>query len=102
MIATAITMTVIRRLGPGAVLVSLSQWQGRRLKVADYWVEAVPHDFGARAYKLTKAQPDDREPFYYVLIHDDDEAVCECRGHLAHGHCRHVDCILQLREQGEI
>jgi hypothetical protein len=68
--------------------------------VDDYWLSRIPADFGQGFY-LEKVGPEAEESRYHVLLAEEG-ASCECRGYLAHDHCRHVEALLSLRAAGEL
>jgi hypothetical protein len=70
-----------------------------------YWLEVLPTDFeDTLAVRLTKApscrKPD--EPDAYDVAIGPDTASCECKGHLRHGHCKHLDSVRVLRDTGRL
>jgi hypothetical protein len=69
-------------------------------KFDDYCVKPIASDFGA-AYHVEKMfNPDDT--VYHVNLSDDGAMTCDCRGHLAHGHCKHGEALLALRQAGKL
>ena len=73
-----------------------------------YMLERVPVDFGA-AFALTKLVPVEIEPGAHEQRHAEtyhvhfDKALgdsCDCKGFVAHRHCKHRDALAELRSQG--
>jgi hypothetical protein len=67
---------------------------------AHYVVSPLPADFG-QAFEVEKFLPNER-PTYKVLLADDGRHVCECKGYLARGTCRHIAGLLALRQSGQL
>ena len=68
----------------------------------DYEVTPISSAFG-RAFRVTKVFP--RDPMDWVTYHvclDGARSSCECKGHAAHGHCKHVDGLAALVERGKL
>src|SRR5262249_35891189 len=71
----------------------------------DYILEQfdVPPEVDGEGFRLIKCcpVPDGEEQSYNVLLthrgHD-----CDCKGFAAHGRCKHVDSLLDLRREGTI
>jgi hypothetical protein len=57
-----------------------------------YSVRPIPSDWGT-AYQMAKL-PEDSEPYQVCLAGAD--SICTCKGHLRHGHCRHVEGLTAL------
>jgi hypothetical protein len=70
-----------------------------------YQLDSVPtaDDFQGQAYKLTKSAVvmDEYEPIYHVLLSRQGHS-CECKGFLAHDHCKHIAGLLALQEAGKL
>ncbi len=65
-------------------------------KAQDYFLTPLPSDFG-RGFRLVKVGID--VPFgecEYAVNVNGTESSCECKGHLRHGHCKHVDSLAAL------
>src|SRR5262245_10416984 len=62
-----------------------------------YWIDAAPSDWGA-AFRVQKFGTGET---YHVCL-DADGGKCHCRGFEAHGHCRHVSGLMDLRGRGEL
>lgn len=43
-----------------------------------------------------KGTDKDRESYVLTCTRNGNEAKCDCRGHVRHGHCRHSDCLETL------
>jgi hypothetical protein len=69
-------------------------------EVCCYFIEPVPSDFG-RAFSVTKLEAADEVPVYHVLL-DGRRSSCDCLGHQRHGHCKHLDALCMLVEQGQL
>lgn len=75
-----------------------------------YHVERVECDFGAAAFRLEKyaaQQVEGEENVYHVLLDlapegDHPSHSCECKGFLAHGHCKHLESLLALHRAGRL
>lgn len=63
-------------------------------------------------YQLAR-NPNDRDAWHCLkLVHSDEAPVgydvhlrdktCDCKGGTAHGHCRHLEALLALREQSKL
>jgi hypothetical protein len=81
----------------------LTVTQGANTKdIATYRVVEFPTSIPGRAFRLVKvAGGSDREADHYdVLIDPHGHDICECRGFLRHGHCKHVDSIRALLAVG--
>jgi hypothetical protein len=94
------------------LLVILSNYSVRKAQYRDrdvYHVEEFPAPEG-RAFLLHRTEeaiesnPDrtERTERYGVLIANGQDHICECRGHLAHGRCKHVDSLRALLAGGHI
>ncbi len=73
-----------------------------------YMLERVAVDFGA-AYALTKLAlvevatgVFEQRPEYTYHVHFDKALgdSCDCKGFVAHRHCKHRDALAELRTQG--
>jgi hypothetical protein len=73
-----------------------------------YLLQRIPVDFGA-AYSLTKLvmveiEPGvhEQRPDYSYHVHFDAALgySCDCKGFVAHRHCKHRDALAELRSQG--
>jgi hypothetical protein len=73
-----------------------------------YLLERIPADFGA-AFALTKLvmveiEPGvhEQRPDYTYHVHFDAALgdSCDCKGFVAHRHCKHRDAMAELRRQG--
>lgn len=63
-------------------------------KVSDvYFVREVPTDFPGRAFRVEKFGMDAGESYD---CHIGPAPTCECKGHVYHGHCRHVEALTAL------
>jgi hypothetical protein len=66
--------------------------------VTDYILLAVPSDFG-RGFLLTKILGE--HDAYHVNLNG-SESLCDCKGHEAHGHCKHVEGLAALVAAGRL
>jgi len=83
--------------GGGRVL-TLHIRTGRKVEFFDYYLKPIPCQDGA-AYEVSKLQGDGET--YHVRIATDGN-TCECKGFLAHGHCKHLASLVALRAAGRI
>jgi hypothetical protein len=68
-------------------------------KKTDYYsVRPIPSDWGT-AYQMAKL-PEENEPYSVCLAGAD--STCDCKGHLRHGHCRHVEGLTALANAGRL
>jgi hypothetical protein len=63
--------------------------------VTRYQLSYVPSDFGD-GFRFAKQGGDGA--VYHVHISDQWGRTCECLGYLLHGHCKHIDLTVRLRE----
>jgi hypothetical protein len=87
-------------------LLAITVGKGR----TSYLLERVPADFGA-AYALTKlalveVEPGvfEQRPDYTYHVHFDATLgdSCDCKGFVAHRHCKHRDALAELARRGLI
>jgi hypothetical protein len=64
-----------------------------------YHLLPVASDRG-RAFALAKVAGGGR-PGYHVNLAADGP-TCDCKGHLAHGRCKHVEALLALQARGQL
>jgi hypothetical protein len=76
---------------PGVVRISVGG------KSQDYFLCPLAADFGA-AYLLEKIGG---EEAYHVNLNG-EQSSCECKGFLAHGHCKHRDGLAALAAAGRL
>jgi hypothetical protein len=76
---------------------------GHKATTDNYFILPVPSDWGL-AYEVTKLVPGKGgEARYHVNLGGEGEpASCECKGFLAHGHCRHIEGLTALRQAGRL
>jgi len=80
----------------------LSVLQGKRSFL--YWLSLEPSDWGT-AFRLEKfrfQEGGDREETEYHVLLSADGNHCTCKGHVAHGHCKHVRAVLELQATGQL
>jgi hypothetical protein len=63
-------------------------------KATDYLVEPIGSDFGD-GFRLTKL--DGWGDVYHVNLSNEGH-ICDCKGHLKHGHCKHPAALAALRQ----
>jgi|SRR5579883_779416 len=76
-----------------------------RTQVASYRLTEFGHvPFPARGFRLAKLAggTDPDAGCYDVLVDPAGGNTCECRGWLRHGHCCHVDAVLDLVATGAL
>jgi hypothetical protein len=59
----------------------------------------IPCEIGGRGFAVHRLGIGN---VYHVRIGLPEECSCECMGFLRHGHCRHIEALRALSEQGEI
>lgn len=92
--------TTLWKLDDGRFTVRLREGV-RRLKDTHYHLEAIASDFG-KAFQMTKFHSCGGDGAAYGVCIQDGADLCECRGFLAHGHCRHIDSLRDLIGRGEL
>ena len=91
------------------LLVILSNYSPRKYRYRNrdvYHVEEIPAP-GGRAFLLHRTEDavtsdPDHEERYGVFITNAQDTTCECKGHAAHGRCKHVDALAALLAAGHI
>lgn len=81
----------------GRLILSITEGV-RKLKSTRYELTALPSDFG-RAFRVQKFIMDGGDGTSYDVLLGES---CECRGHLKHGHCRHLESLAELAGRGEL
>ncbi len=69
-----------------------------------FFVDRLASEVGGAAFRLTKFEQHQRgedDAVYNVLL-DGERSSCECKGHLRHGHCRHVEALTALKAAGKL
>ena len=76
---------------------------GGRADVYQLVVLASDFSDAVASFRLFKQtiEPGDEEATYDVLF-TKDAASCDCRGHTAHHHCKHVDSLAALIQRGKL
>jgi hypothetical protein len=64
-----------------------------------YTVRELPCEIGGRGFAVHKTG---LGALYHVRIGGPEDCSCECKGFLAHGHCRHVLGLLALAREGKL
>ncbi len=67
-------------------------------KSDDYILTTIPADFG-RGFKLVKLLGEHEG--YHVNVNG-PASLCDCKGHGAHGHCKHADGLAALVAAGRL
>jgi hypothetical protein len=80
---------------------SLILWLTVSKTTTAYRMVPLSSDFG-RAVRLEKADQGDGQPEAYDVLLDGQRSSCECRGHLRHGHCKHLDGIRAVIAGGQL
>jgi hypothetical protein len=62
-----------------------------------YAYREIPCEIGGRGFVLLRL---DRDEVYHVRIGETEDCSCECRGFLAHSHCKHIEGLLELESEG--
>jgi hypothetical protein len=78
---------------PGLVEITVGK------ETVTYWLLPAPSDFG-RAFTLDKFAADGGER--YAVNLNGRESLCECKGFLGHGHCKHVEGLQALVSRGKL
>jgi hypothetical protein len=94
---------VFRNPGHGYGVLRVQEAVGRKVVVDDYFILPLPSDFGV-AFEVTKLVPGKGADTRYAvnLGGEGEPATCECKGFLAHGHCRHLEGLAALRAAGRL
>src|SRR5262249_11567121 len=69
-----------------------------------FFVDRIASEVGGAGFRLTKFQQHQRgddDAVYNVLLAG-TRSTCECKGHVRHGHCRHVESLTALRAAGKL
>ena len=77
--------------GPHVGFLTLHDGRG---KTCEYKVETFPADegYGVCLMKLSPGS-DKTETHYCLKVARAGEVGCECKGFVAHGHCKHADAV---------
>jgi len=93
--------------GTGIVAIKL-QHSATRVELDRYFiapVKSAPGGEGFRLERIDEAEDGSRQvgEVYHVLVGGDvEQGCCDCRGHEAHGHCKHHDACRLLVESGRM
>ena len=70
-------------------------------ETTSYVVEQFPSDtgFGIALLKLSRGS-DATESHYCLDVRRDGKVECECKGYVAHGHCKHADAVAACLANG--
>jgi hypothetical protein len=85
--------------GSGTAVIEITLRQGRKEQVADYFVRRIGSDWGD-GYLVEKIGGTAEEHYHTHL--SDEGHTCDCKWHLAHGHCKHTAALVALRTYGLI
>jgi hypothetical protein len=66
---------------------------------AFYALHEVPCEIGGRGFAVHRLGLGE---LYHVRVGAPEDCSCECKGFLAHGHCRHVLGLLALIREGKL
>jgi hypothetical protein len=80
---------------PGIVTIQVGK------EVNDYFLLPVPSDFG-RAFRLEKFTGELAETYHVNIDIVDGKNLCECKGALRWGHCKHTDGLAALVKAGQL
>jgi hypothetical protein len=81
-----------QRPGSGLLVIYCGNQENR------YSVREFGCDWDGRAFRLLKCG---RTEHYSVFLGREGHAhLCDCKGFTAHDHCKHLDALLVLRDQG--
>jgi hypothetical protein len=89
---------------PGVVEIRVTSGvKAPRTELFEYLVFPLATDFG-RGFRLDKFRNpgDETQPETYQVNLDGPKSACTCKGHLAHGHCKHVDGLAALVKAGKL
>lgn len=90
------------RYVPATGTLTLRVVRGRQTVETAYSLERIGSQFGD-GFRLTKNVGHAGDECDRYDLHLSDEGhTCECRGNLQHGHCKHVDAVVRLRDLGMI
>jgi hypothetical protein len=91
------TATLLR--DGGHITLNLTEEFVRTVKVTYYHLSAVPADFGA-AFELEKFSCEKDPGTYHVHIDATLGDSCDCKGFVAHRHCKHLGAVRELVRRG--
>jgi hypothetical protein len=67
-------------------------------KITKYYTfREIPCEIGGRGFALHRLGLGE---VYHVRVGQPEECSCECLGFLAHSHCRHIEGLLALEQEG--
>ncbi len=69
-----------------------------------FFVDRIASEVGGAGFRLTKFEMHQRgeEDATYDVLLDGARSTCECKGHVRHGHCRHVEALTALQTAGKL
>jgi hypothetical protein len=87
----------------GTLVLTITLAKGRQEHAVAYSLSEIPANWG-RGFELAKSLPDaaEAEESVYHLNVDGQHSTCDCRGYESHRHCKHLDTLLELVEEGRI
>lgn len=98
------TAKLSERFEDGAVILSITVTTARKTKEPKvekdhYRVQAntAPGTLAVRLHKMV--EPGEESVVYDVEL-SERHPVCDCRGHEAHGHCKHADALAAKLDSG--
>ena len=73
-------------------------------EAAHYWISPLASDWGL-AWTVERADEevkDGAEDTYSVLLENEQDSSCTCKGHTYHGYCKHVEACRALLAEGKL
>ena len=92
------TVMLIDDTDMGLLLKITEKFPRKEDQVTWYQLARNPND--SQAWNCLKLVHSDEEPVGYD-VHLGDK-TCDCKGGTAHGHCRHLEALLALKEAGKL
>jgi hypothetical protein len=82
----------------GRLVLTITEWFVRTARATSYHLRPLATDFGT-AFELTKFSSAGGEVYH---VHPDHQLgdSCDCKGFVAHRHCKHRNCIAELVRRG--
>lgn len=66
--------------------------------IDDYKISPIHTDWDGVAYRLDKS--DNKSHYNLFCARNGQDNLCDCNGFEAHGHCKHMDAMLELLNRG--
>src|SRR5262249_29735749 len=86
----------LSRTGKEVVLVIRVKLSKTREQLDSYTLESIASDHG-RGLLIHKA-----DGTSYAVCLSGPDSTCHCKGHVSHGHCKHVESLLALQQRGKL